>query len=739
MAIGKRVKGITIEFNGDTTKLGRALSDVNKKTRDVDRSLKEVDRALKFNPNNTELLAQKQQLLKQRVQQTKEKLDMLRETQRKLDDDPSVDKTSQDYKELRREIIETESKLKHFEKEAKKLNNVKLTALGNQFKSAGDKMKNVGKAATMYVSAPIAAAGTVAVKKFAEVDKTMQLTNATMKNSEAEAKLLGDAMKDAASKSTYGMDEAATATLNFARAGLSAEEAANALAPAMNLAAGEGGELDTVSAGLVATINGFGDSFDNAGKYADVFANACNNSALDVNSLSDAMSVAAPIFAAAGYNVNDAALYMGVMANNGIEASVAANSLKTGMARLVEPSKQGAEWMEKLGINVKNTDGTMKDSVTIQKELHDSFATLSESEQIAAASAIFGKNQMSNWLALINSSPEDVAKLNEQLAQTGTTSEMAEKMMSGFGGSIEQIKSGIDVAATSLGEALAPAISKVAEWIQKGVDWFNNLSPEGQRAIAIIMAIVAAIGPLLVVLGVLAGLIGNIMLILPMVGGAFAAIAAPVAIAIAAIAAAIAIGVLLYKNWDKIKEKAAQLKDWVVSKFKSMKDGIVNIFQGIKDGMVSRLEAAKDLIKGIIDKIKGFLNFKFKLPHIKLPHFAIDPPGWSVGDLLHGVIPSLGIKWYAKGGIFNNPQLIGIGDTPHGGEAALPLDPFWDRFDKMADRIVEAVQNGGDPGMQGTAVFQGNIMVDGQVIAKVVTPIVNRKLQQQAILDGRNA
>lgn len=65
-------------------------------------------------------------------------------------------------------------------------------------------------------------------------------------------------------------------------------------------------------------------SFDDAGKYADVFAAACNNSALDVDSLSNAMSVAAPIFSAAGYSVNDAALYMGVMANNGIEADNAA-------------------------------------------------------------------------------------------------------------------------------------------------------------------------------------------------------------------------------------------------------------------------------------------------------------------------------------------------------------------------------------------------------------------------------
>jgi TP901 family phage tail tape measure protein len=122
----------------------------------------------------------------------------------------------------------------------------------------------------------------------------------------------------------------------------------------------------------------------------------------------------------------------------------------------------------------------MKDSVTVQKELHDAFAGLSESEQIAAASAIFGKNQMSNWLALINTAPDEVAALNDQLGVTGTTSDMAAAMMEGFGGKLEKLKSSIDVAAVSFGQALAPAIGWVADKIQAAVDWFNNLDPRVQ-------------------------------------------------------------------------------------------------------------------------------------------------------------------------------------------------------------------------------------------------------------------
>ena len=121
MAVGKNIKGITIEFSGDTTKLGKALDAVDKKTASIDRELRDVNNAMKFNPKNTELLAQKQTLLGQKIGQTKDRLNALRQVQKQLDDDPAVDKTSQEYMSLRREIITTESKLKHFNAELQKV------------------------------------------------------------------------------------------------------------------------------------------------------------------------------------------------------------------------------------------------------------------------------------------------------------------------------------------------------------------------------------------------------------------------------------------------------------------------------------------------------------------------------------------------------------------------------------------------------------------------------------------
>lgn len=100
---------------------------------------------------------------------------------------------------------------------------------------------------------------------------------------------------------------------------------------------------------------------------------------------------------------------------------------------------------------------------------------------------------------------------------------------------------------------------------------------------------------------------------------------------------------------------------------------VASIFEGIRSAMCNPIETAQNIIRGIINTIKGFFsNFHIQLPHISLPHFSISPPGWQIGDLLQGSIPSLGIEWYATGGVFNGPSIIGVGEA--GTEFVIPRD-----------------------------------------------------------------
>lgn len=630
-----RIKGLKIVLGADTSELVSAIYNVNSAISKTQANLRDINKALKLDPGNVNLLKDKQSELSSAIEQTKQKIEEEEKALQALSD-KGVDETSEQFRNLKTQIDIDNASLKDLQSQMKDFGSVgkqvlqdvgsKMQEVGKKIQSVGDSISSVGSSLTTKLTVPIVAAGTTAVAKFAEVDKTMNLVAQTMGIDEEQANNLNTAMENAAKNSTFGMNDAATAMLNFARAGLGAEEAAAAIAPAMNLAAGAGGELEVVSAGLTATINGFGDSFSQTEYYANVFANACNNSALDVNTLSEAMSVAAPIFAASGKTVEDAALYMGIMGNAGIEASVAANSLKTGFARLADGSGEVGKELEALNVEIFNSDGTMRDLVTVQKELHDAFAGLSEEEQLAAASTIFGKNQMASWLALINTAPADVSALSDAINVTSnTTQEMADAMMGGFGGSIESLKSSIDVLMTSLGRLAAEYLTPVIDKIQGVIDNFMALDDETKNHIIQIAGIVAAVGPVLLIVGkVITGIgavitavgtitsaIGAIIPIVTGIGSAISAaipiiagVAAPVLGIVAAITAVIAAIVLLITHWDQVKAYTIQVVTAMLAAWENFKTMLINKWTEIKTKISSTVQTLLTTIKSKFDEIK---------------------------------------------------------------------------------------------------------------------------------------
>ena len=142
---GGSIKGITIQFAGDTTKLDKALRQIKNSTKDIDAELKQVNKALKFNPTSVELWRQKQDLLKQKIKETETNLKELKNIQSQLDA-RGVSKTSEEYRRVQREIIEAESKLKTFNTELRKVGQVNLRAMSEQFRDMGNKLTSAGQA-----------------------------------------------------------------------------------------------------------------------------------------------------------------------------------------------------------------------------------------------------------------------------------------------------------------------------------------------------------------------------------------------------------------------------------------------------------------------------------------------------------------------------------------------------------------------------------------------------------------
>lgn len=140
------------------------------------------------------------------------------------------------------------------------------------------------------------------------------------------------------------------------------------------------------------------------------------------------------------------------------------------------------------------------------------------------------------------------------------------------------------------------------------------------------------------------------------------------------------------------------IKTNITNVFNGIKTTATNVWNSIKTAITSPIETAKNIVKNIIDTIKGFFNFKITWPKIPLPHFAIKPKGWDIGDLLKGDIPSLSIDWYAKGGILEKPTAFGInpanGNVMVGGEAGKEaVAPISELMDYV--RVAVAESNGG--------------------------------------------
>lgn len=384
--------------------------------------------------------------------------------------------------------------------------------LSSALTGIGNVMESTGKALTTGVTMPVIALGATSVKEFGSVDKSMKLVQATMGSTDAQAKQLESTMKKAAANSVFGMQDAADATLNFARQGFNAKQAGDMLTPALNLAAGTATDLSVVTGGLGNALKMFGKDSNYAATAADILSTAQAQANTTVTDLFDAMATAGPICSSVGWSMSDLAAITDIFGDTGISGAEGATALKTGLARLASPAKDGATWIKKLGLEIFNSDGSMKSMVDVQKQLHDSFQGLTSQEQMSAAAAIFGKNQMAKWMTLINASPDQVQKYASSLeGAAGSSQKMADALLSGMGGSLEKLNSSFDVMKYTVGGIASEVLKPFVDNLTGLIDKFNNLDPSMQKNIVKWVGIAAAAGPVLLIGGRLFKMAGSLV------------------------------------------------------------------------------------------------------------------------------------------------------------------------------------------------------------------------------------
>ncbi|MDE5770664.1 MAG: phage tail tape measure protein, partial [Ruminococcus sp.] len=798
--MANRIRGITVEINGDTTGLQESLSKVDKSIRNTQSQLKDVEKLLKLNPTNTELLAQKQRLLGEAIGDTKERLEALKtasdeaaKTKDNYDDwkakyDPIKEKIGETTKELKklkeqsekaneqlskgeisqeeydklqnkvketsdkledlkksaedvskefghpvsqeqfdaiqREIIETEQELQNLQREAENSREslVKIGKAGEGLQNIGGKISGAGEA-LMPVTAGIVGLGTLAVKTGAEFDSAMSQVSAVSGATGEDLEALRSKAREMGSETKFSASEAAEAMNYMAMAGWKTEDMLNGVEGIMNLAAASGEELGTTSDIVTDALTALGYQAQDAGHFADVLAAASSNANTNVSMMGESFQYVAPVAGSMGASAEDLAIALGLMANSGIKASQAGNSLKNGLVNLVKPTEAQVAAMSALGLAYTETvqvfdddaiakaqekvdkktreyenaairqkdaverygesssqaqiatnnlegkleelhkaqealtvaqQGTTKEVLTgadaftdeygnmkslgeimdvlrsslgkidvalvdsegnareyddIIEELSQTEEGLVQSEQLKNAAILFGKQNLSGMLAIVNASEEDYEKLTNAIYNCdGTAQGMAETMQDNLEGQLTILMSQLQELAISFAEILMPAIRNIVTKIQNLVDKFNALSPHTKETITKVALIVAAIGPLLILIGKLTTGIGGMMTvfskmpaIMTKVKGGFTAVKTAImgiSAPVVAIVAVIAVLTAAFKHlWDTNEDFRNSIT--------AIWDGIKATFERLTSGIVDRLNALGFSFSDITEVIKA--------------------------------------------------------------------------------------------------------------------------------------
>lgn len=497
---------------------------------------------------------------------------------------------------------------------------------GKQIQNAGKNIEKTGSAMTKTVTLPIVGAGVAAVKTAADFEKGMSGVQAISGATGSQLKDLSEKAKEMGAKTKFSATEATDAFKYMAMAGWDTTQMLDGIEGVMHLAGATGEDLASTSDIVTDAITAFGLSAKDTKMFVDVLAQTANRSNTDVSMLGESFKYVAPVAGAMKYSVQDVSTALGLMANNGVKASTAGTSLRSWMSRMAAPTDSVASAMKELGISLTDSSGQTKDFMTIMKDTRAGFAKLTEAQKSQYASALAGKNGMSGLLAIVNSSDEDFAKLSKAIYDSdGACQKMYDTAQNNLSGQLTILKSTVESIAISFGERLTPYVKSTTEWLQKMAKRFTELSPAQQDMIIKIALMAAAAGPAILIFGKMVTTVGKVVSTVGKVGEEFKSfgtiaglVTSPVGVVIGVLGALVVAGVLIYKNWDKIKKTAGNVFGYVKGVFnacglsgegmRAKIEPIVTKFQDIREG-------AKELgvvVEPIMTKIGDITGLVFK-------------------------------------------------------------------------------------------------------------------------------